>query len=462
MLLIVMCDHPLVEAVFQNLQPLMGNSPLHFLLTCSGGADSTALLMIFHWLQPRLLCRLSAVSVNHNIRGAEESAADSAFVGDLCRRLNPPIPCIIEDIPVGAVACCARERKRGIEDAARTLRYRIFEKTALSVGADFIVTAHNKNDVYETVLMRLFQGGGTATLRTMSVRRGIYVRPLITADRDGIESFLRQQGLTWREDSTNMQNMYLRNRIRHFLVPALNDTFGAWHTGFDKTLQRISLDCSFCEAALETMHTAFTGAKDWENCSHGAITISTAFFDALPPALRLRLLEQGCVRLNIERRIPLGILLRMVSGNNRIKITAAGDLRMERRGNRLFLFKHATYHRLYNKRSYILSIKQCGTYPYPLGYLEVYENRCGFFLKDKNDSKGGVGPFMLPITVRSRHEGDKIQMRCGKLKTVKKILNEWGVDSLARALLPIIIENNHIRALYGSLLGYKDWFVEEK
>ena len=69
---------------------------------------------------------------------------------------------------------------------------------------------------------------------------------------------------------------------------------------------------------------------------------------------------------------------------------------------------------------------------------------------------------MLPITVRSRHEGDKIQMRCGKLKTVKKILNEWGVDSLARALLPIIIENNHIRALYGSLLGYKDWFVEEK
>ena len=83
------------------------------------------------------------------------------------------------------------------------------------------------------------------------------------------------------------------------------------------------------------------------------------------------------------------------------------------------------------------------------------------------DKSEGIGPFSLPLSIRSRRGGDKIQMSSGKLKEVKKILNEWQVDSLARELLPIIIEDScvpkdaHIRALYGSMLGYKNRFVEE-
>ena len=178
-----MPTHPLVDAVFHNLKPIVGDSSCHFLLACSGGADSTALLLAFRQLQPVLSCRLSVVTVNHNIRSAEESAADSAFVAGLCSGFEPAIPCIIEEIPAGEVARYAKERGRGTEDAARTLRYRLFEKTADSVSADFIVTAHNLSDVYETVLMRLFQGGGTASLSIMPVRRGRYLRPLITVER---------------------------------------------------------------------------------------------------------------------------------------------------------------------------------------------------------------------------------------------------------------------------------------
>ena len=499
-----MCSAPFLDAVFDNLKPFLTHIPCRFLLACSGGADSTALLLAFHQLQMRLRCRLTVVTVNHNIRSAEESAADSAFVAELCNRLEPPISCVVAEIPAGEVARYAKERSRGTEDAARTLRYRLFEETAASVGADYIVTAHNRSDVYETALMRLFQGGSTASLSVMPVRRGRYLRPLITVERSDIEAFLRQQGIVWREDSTNAEDTYLRNRIRHHLVPALAMTFGGWRTGLDKTLQRISLDRSFCEEMLIAARTSYTGASDaadWMQCKHGALTIAADFFDSLHPALRLRVLEQGCRRLGVGTRVQLGILLRLSSEcvaaseasdgaapeasavsdvsaaaliipekqtDTRSKIAAAGALRLERRGARILLFDSTAYLTLYNQKSYFLTIPQCGEYAYPLGQLEVYHSANGIFVRDSEDKSGGIGPFTLPISVRSRRGGDRIQMKSGNVKEVKKILNEWQVDSLARELLPIIIEDTcirrrtRIRALYGSFLGYKNWFVEEQ
>mgnify|MGYP000479092415 CR=1 FL=1 len=483
-----MYSHPFINVVFDNLKSFLTHNPSCFLLTCSGGADSTALLLAFHQLQTRLHCRLTAVTVNHNIRSAEESAADSAFVAELCSRLEPPVPCVIAEIPAGEVARYAKERNRGMEDAARTLRYRLFEETAASVGADYIVTAHNRSDVYETALMRLFQGGNTASLSVMPIRRGRYLRPLITVERSDIKAFLRQQGIVWREDSTNAEDTYLRNRIRHYLVPALAATFGGWRTGLDKTLQRIALDRSFCEESLATARETFTGMADnassvadaanWAQCKHGALVIAADFFDSLHPALRLRVLEQGCRRLGIGTRVPLGILLRLSSEcvasymekppDTRSKIAAAGALRLERRGDRILLFDSTAYLTLYNQKSYILTIPQCGEYAYPLGQLVVYHTADGIFVRDSEDKSNGVGPFTLPISVRSRRGSDRIQMESGNLKEVKKILNEWQVDSLARELLPIIIEDTcirrrtRIRALYGSFLGYKNWFVEEQ
>ncbi len=523
-----MCVYPLIEAVYHNLTAAIDDVSVHFLLACSGGADSTALLLAFHRLQPRLSCRLTAITVNHNIRSAAESAADAHFVAGLCAKLEPPIPCIIEELAVGAVVRCVQERGRGTEDAARMLRYQCLEKAAAAVNADLIVTAHNKSDVYETLLMRLFQGGSTASLQPMTFRRGKYVRPLITVERSAIESFLRQQGVSWREDATNMQNAYLRNRIRHFLVPALTETFGAWQHGLDKTVHRIGLDRSLCEEDLASSRVSFAGAADWQSCKHGALAISAAFFDELHPALRLRLLEHGCLKLGIETRVPVTILLRLSSelvnhrgctgrpdfsaatslppimeaahdretvtalnpqddlkairplnitpatklpdssnrkARNGSKIAAAGNLRMERRGEKILLFRNDAYLALSNQKSYFLTIKACGVYPYPLGLLEVSETARGVFVRDTDDRQGGVGPFRLPITVQSRRGGDRIRMSSGGLKEIKKILNEWNVDSLARAILPIIREDTcvqaPIRALYGGMLGYKNWFVED-
>lgn len=455
-----MYTHPLVQTVFAHLQPFAGSTPLHFLLACSGGADSTALLFAFYELQPLLPCKLTVVTVNHNIRSAAESAGDADFVTDLCRRLN--ITCFAEELPRGAVTECALQRGRGIEDAARVLRYGILEKIADSIHADFIVTAHNRNDSYETALMRLFQGGGTAGLRTMPFRRGRYLRPLITADRSGIESFLNRIDAGWREDSTNAEDSYLRNRIRHFLVPVLDRTFGAWQSGLDKTLQRIALDRSFCDSALETARQHCTNGGRWQLCKHGAVTLDSAFFYSLHPALRLRLIEQGCRLLRVRERIPFGVLHRMTEDVPQGNVVAAGGIRLELRGSLLLLFKDEAYYALYNQKNYVLHVPAAGVYHYPLGVLEVYRTETGFFVKDSEDQGCGIGPFQLPVLIRGRRIGDRIRMKNGNSKEIKKIINEWSMDSLARELLPIIIADNCLRALYGSPLGYKDWFVEER
>lgn len=480
---------PVVQSVYSNLAPYLGGSSVHLLIACSGGADSIALLTAIHCIQSVACCRISAVTVNHNIRESAVSAADAAFVEQFCAALSPPVPCFVAVLPEGAAADCARSRKRGMEDAARHLRYQCFEKTAAAVHADFIVTAHNRNDVYETVLMRLFQGGSPASLRKMEVRHGKYLRPLIGVDRTMIEHFLREEGIPWREDATNAENIYLRNKIRHFLIPALSSVFGQWHSGLDKTLQKIALDSSFCLDSLKEQQSLFfqhsmsgrtaqqknipsasyTGHTDstiaavyccaeWQLHPTGAVTISRSFFDSLADALRLRLIERACLLLGVAERIPLAVLLRLAQTSGRTGVTAAASLRMERRGDLIFLFNMITYRTLLQEKPYFLAIRGEAVYNYPLGQLHVYKTDGGYYIRG-TDTDAAAGPFRLPIIVRGRQERDTIQMSSGSYKSVKKIFNEWAVDSISRKFLPIIIEDNCIRALYGSPLGYCNWIV---
>ena len=456
----------LLQEVSFNIQSFLHHSSYHLLLACSGGADSTALLVVLYRLQASFRYTLSVVTVNHNIREQRESAADAAFVCDLCKKYA--LPCYVETLPPQAVAQCAAERKRGVEDAARFLRYQALEQRAAAVHADFILTAHNRNDVYETVLMRLFQGAGTGALKKMPVKRGKYLRPLITVDRTRLEAFLTAEGVGWCEDSTNAHDAYLRNRIRHFMLPALTAAFGAWQPGLDKTLHKIQLDAAACDSELQTRQRTFEAGQDmapfasahWQLGKLHSLSLSSVFFYTLPAALRLRMLEAACIQLHVQERVPSGILLRMAALEPDEQVIDAGPLLLEHRGTALFLFDKRTYQALYSRKEYCIVVNGCGSYPYPLGLFSVYKKDNGCFCKDTDDTGEGVGPLQPPLMIRGRRTGDRIQMKSGALKTVKKIFNEWAVDSLSRALLPIIIEQNSVRALYGSPLGYRDWIVK--
>jgi tRNA(Ile)-lysidine synthase len=173
----------------------------------SGGADSTALLLALSDLRFELL----AAHVNHHLRG-DDSDADEAFVRALCRELG-----VVLHVADGALDPDSI-RARGIEAAARAVRYERLSRIRLDTGARFVATAHQKNDQAETVLMRLLTGAGVAGLRGIHpIRDDGVIRPLLEVTRAEIDACLRERNITPRHDRSNDDRRFLRNRVRAVL-----------------------------------------------------------------------------------------------------------------------------------------------------------------------------------------------------------------------------------------------------
>ncbi len=183
----------------------------------SGGADSTAMLLCLHLLQQELEVSLSVLHVNHSIR-LEEAKRDAAFVADLCDRLSVPFRLVKVDVPA-----LAREQKCSLEEAGRMARYQALEEESKRLGGAKIAVAHQREDQAETLLLRLCRGSGLAGLSAMAPVRGKIIRPLLETSRSDILRFLEQHQQPFCEDATNASLVHTRNRLRHQVLPLLED-----------------------------------------------------------------------------------------------------------------------------------------------------------------------------------------------------------------------------------------------
>jgi tRNA(Ile)-lysidine synthase len=191
----------------------------------SGGADSVALLLLLVELRPELGIVLSVAHVNHKLRGAE-SDADEQFVAELARRHG--LEFVAATLPVDGASS-------GIEAAARKSRYEFLRGLARANRMGKIATGHTLDDQAETVLLRVFRGTGIRGLAGILPRFtlehegqvcGEVVRPLLGVRRAEVREFLRERGQEWREDSSNQDLNFLRNRVRMRVLPALLESFG--------------------------------------------------------------------------------------------------------------------------------------------------------------------------------------------------------------------------------------------
>lgn len=209
----------------------------------SGGADSVALLRTLHAanILPKLALGigLSAVHIHHGIRGSEADA-DQSFVQDLCTRLE--IPLHIHSVDVPARAAASRET---LEEAARHARYEIFHALLRSGGADSVLTAHTMDDQTETVLLKLLRGAWTDGLGGIhpvllvplpGKSPGKILRPLLPIRRAEIELYLHILDQPWREDASNADPAFTRNRLRHQLLPQLRE----FNPSLDQTLSNLA------------------------------------------------------------------------------------------------------------------------------------------------------------------------------------------------------------------------------
>ena len=184
----------------------------------SGGPDSMALLnVLINLNNNNLSYKIIVAHVNHGIR--KEADEETKFVEEFCQKNN--IQCFIKKENVNELA---KQNKIGTEEAGRNLRYSFFEEVAIKNNANKIATAHTANDNAETVLMNIIRGSGTSGLKGIEPKRdNKFIRPLIECTRAEIEKYCEEKNLNPKEDKTNKENIYTRNKIRNQLIPALEE-----------------------------------------------------------------------------------------------------------------------------------------------------------------------------------------------------------------------------------------------
>ncbi|HHV15724.1 MAG TPA: tRNA lysidine(34) synthetase TilS [Gelria sp.] len=184
----------------------------------SGGPDSMALLHILLQLRPRLNFELVAAHLNHGLR--PEAAAEEEFVRDYCQARQVPFYSRRVDIEEIAV-----REKKSVEEAGRNCRYQYFNELVAQLGGTRIATAHHRDDNAETVLLNIIRGSGIKGLRGIRPVNGIIIRPLLCVDKNEIETYLAENSVKYCIDLSNYSTDYLRNRIRHNLLPLLEQDY---------------------------------------------------------------------------------------------------------------------------------------------------------------------------------------------------------------------------------------------
>ena len=193
------------------------------LCALSGGCDSVSLLFLLNELKEEKKLTLYAVYVNHGLR--EAAAGDEAYCVRLCSDLKIPLIVYRENASVHAA-----EKGFSVEEAGRALRYQRFREAACSFDLDTVLTAHHQDDQAETLLLNLFRGSGLSGLAGIAPQRKLtegitLIRPLLSFSRQQLEEFLKEEGVSWREDESNRDEAYSRNYIRNRLLPEIEERF---------------------------------------------------------------------------------------------------------------------------------------------------------------------------------------------------------------------------------------------
>lgn len=223
---------------------------VHVVVAVSGGADSMALLRALMELKAaaRGAGRLVAAHVNHGLR--DEAQADADWVAGQCRQLGVEVRTAAVDPPT-----LAESQGEGFEGAARRARYRLLATMAESAGARYVATGHTRDDQVETVLLRLLRGAGLRGLAGIPATRQLapsvtLVRPLLACDREEARRYLERLGQPFREDASNAERRFARNRVRHELLPLLRREFNA---EVDAALGRVGEMAGEAQSVLEAL-----------------------------------------------------------------------------------------------------------------------------------------------------------------------------------------------------------------
>ena len=248
------------------------------LVALSGGADSVCLLYLMKKLGDDIGISVSALHVNHMLRGAE-SDADEKFCKKLCSSLDIALTCHIEDVKKYSI-----DNKMTLEEAGRIVRYKVLSE----IDADRIAIAHNMDDNAETFLMNLMRGTGLNGLKGIPETSGRLIRPLMIFRKHEIVDYCNREGLDFRTDSSNTDTDFFRNAVRHRLIPVMNELSGKEVVGLiDRTAGLVMADSDFID---EQAMLAFEQCTEEEGNS---VVLDNEMFSRLHPTIAARVVRKA-------------------------------------------------------------------------------------------------------------------------------------------------------------------------
>ena len=373
----------------------------------SGGADSMALLFAMYLLREKLGIRLSAAHFNHNLRGAE-SDGDEAFVREFCGRYEI-------ELFVGSGVVTAGEK--GLEAAARDARYAF-----LQTLPGKIATAHTANDNAETVLLHLVRGTGLKGLGAIAPMRGNLVRPMLSVTRQEVLAFLGEYHISYREDSSNGTDRFLRNRLRHHVMPLLEQE----NPRLAESLSAMALRLRQDEAALQ----------EYAAVRHPLLVEELR---QCPPAIRCRMLERFLKDSGVREPEAEHIALAEALAFSQKPSACAqfpGGVTVSRRYGELVAQA--------GEGPLETVVLPCpGTVQLPGLCVE-----CTAAENVINTASVFTVECQGPVTVRCRCSGDELRLS-GGTKKLKKLLIDRKIPAAQRSRIPVLADSEGVLAVYG-------------
>ncbi len=394
----MICDD--IECTIEKYNMLRGVKTVA--VGVSGGADSVCLLHFLSKIREKYGIFLCAVHINHNIRGAE-AERDENFVRNFCRIIGVECRVFTVDIPA-----LAKELFIGEEECGRRMRYECFNK----VGADAIAVAHTLSDSVETVLFNLTRGSGIKGICGIPPTRGNIIRPLIEITREQVESYCFENKLDFVTDSTNLEDEYTRNKIRHLVVPVLKQI----NPNLEKTVLRfenaVSEDNEFIESqarkllALAKTQNGYR-AEPFKQADNAVVKRALAY------------IIDGELEKPIEAR-HIELCLNMIRTDGKIEI--AKDLYISSDGDII------TIHSAKQKAKPWQAELFENVFVTPYGKYSLEKRKVSEISADEYDSAVAAETVCSKLVLRSRRPGDRFtDYRRKNTKTIKKLFNEVGI-----------------------------------
>ena len=401
----------------------------------SGGADSVCLLHVLNSLKDSLELDILAVHINHMIRGAEADG-DQKFVEDLCDSLGIKWKCFRIDVP-----SLAEKDNLTEEEAGRNARYETFYSVMKENGFNKIAVAHNSDDLTETVIFNMVRGSSIRGISGIPVKRGEIIRPLLQTSRKAIEEHLRTIGQEYVTDSTNLEDIYSRNIIRHEILPKLKEL----NKGADNHIVRLASEMEEIYDIIKC--SAESVSLEKESGENDRINILISDIDGLSKLIRsevyLRALEELAGKRKDVTATHLSAVDKLIKMENGKELDLPYGIKVYKSYDKIVFVRNTPGKR----KNGLTIVSDDGKYYLGDGILEIkkvkYEK--GMEIPSEDMYKAiDAGKINDILRFRLPEDGDFIRISASGSKKLKRLFTDMKIDKMRRKAIPILAVGNEV------------------